>query len=50
MAQGQGFRCAPAFSNLELFFEEVDAGSSKEHAVNQELRAVDLIQSDRQPL
>jgi hypothetical protein len=35
---------------LEHFFEEVDTGSSKENSVNQELRMVDLIQSDRQPL
>jgi hypothetical protein len=35
---------------LEHFFEEVDTGSSKENAINQELRAVDLIDSDRQPL
>jgi hypothetical protein len=32
------------------FFEEVDTGSSKDNSVNQELRAVDLIESDRQPL
>jgi hypothetical protein len=35
---------------LEHFFEEVDAGSSKENVVNQELRAADLIEADRQPL
>ncbi len=32
------------------FSDQVDIGASKENAVNQELRAVDLIQSDRQPL
>jgi hypothetical protein len=32
------------------FSDQVDIGSSKENAVNQELRAVDLIESDRQPL
>jgi hypothetical protein len=40
----------PRTKRLEHFFEEVDTGSSKENAVNQELRAVDLIESDRQPL
>jgi hypothetical protein len=31
---------------LRAFSEEVDTGSSKENAVNHQLRAVDLIQSD----
>jgi hypothetical protein len=38
------------FGFARAFSEEVDTGSSKENAVNQELRAADLIQSDRQPL
>jgi len=33
-----------------IFSEEVDTGSLKESAVNQELGAVDLIEPDRQPL
>jgi hypothetical protein len=46
-AHGFGLGNAPC---LRAFSEEVDTGSSKENAVNQELRATDLIQSDRQPL
>jgi hypothetical protein len=44
------FPFAAARWRLRAFSEEVDTGSSKENAVNQELRAADLIQSDRQPL
>jgi hypothetical protein len=32
---------------IRAFSEEVDTDSSKENAVNQELREADLIQSDR---
>jgi hypothetical protein len=34
-------------AGVRAFSEEADTGSSKENAINQKLRAVDLIHSDR---
>jgi hypothetical protein len=45
------FRCVTVMAfpgaGVRAFSEEADTGSSKENAINQKLRAVDLIHSDR---